>query len=94
MNNGNKLHRHEASDDHSRRDKGEYRLVLYNDDFNEFTYVIETLIEVCNHDNIQAEQCTYLAHYHGRCEVKSGLYEKLKSMKESLIERGLQAEIQ
>ncbi len=94
MKNGNKLHRHEASDDQSRRENDEYRLVLYNDDVNEFNYVIEALIEVCSHDNLQAEQCTYLAHYQGQCEIKTGPYENLKSMKDTLVERGLRADIQ
>ena len=31
-------------------------LVLYNDDHNTFDFVILSLIEVCKHDLIQAEQ--------------------------------------
>jgi len=68
-------------------------LALFNDEIHDFSYVIESLVEVCNHDNLQAEQCTYLAHYNGRCEIKRGAYDDLKSMKQALIERGLQAEI-
>ena len=68
-------------------------LVLFNDEVHDFSYVIESLVEVCDHDNVQAEQCTYLAHYKGRCEIKQGAYEDLKQMKQALIERGLQSEI-
>ena len=35
----------------------ERTLILFNDDFNTFDYVIDSLVEVCNHDVVQAEQC-------------------------------------
>ena len=41
------------------------QIVVYNDDFNTFDFVIESLIKVCKHDPIQAEQCTFLIHYKG-----------------------------
>ena len=71
-------------------DKGkEYSLVLHNDDIHDFEYVINSLIDICNHDSIQAEQCTYLVHYHGECHVKKGTYKKLKSMYDLFILKGL-----
>ena len=32
-------------------------IVLYNDDVNTFDHVIDTLIRVCEHEALQAEQC-------------------------------------
>jgi ATP-dependent Clp protease adaptor protein ClpS len=69
-------------------------LVLYNDDVNTFDFVIESLIKVCRHDLLQAEQCTFLIHYKGQCAVKNGSFEKLKPMCEELLERGLSAKIE
>ena len=69
-------------------------LILYNDDVNTFDYVIECLVEVCKHDLLQAEQCTYIVHYTGKCTVKSGSYNKLNPMREALCERGLSAVIE
>src|SRR4051812_1298144 len=69
-------------------------LILYNDDVNTFDYVIECLIEICEHDTVQAEQCTYIVHYTGKCAVKSGSYAKLNPMREALCERGLSAVIE
>ena len=37
-------------------------IVVYNDDVNTFDHVIDTLIEVCDHTPIQAEQCLSLIH--------------------------------
>ena len=68
-------------------------LVLFNDDVNTFEHVIESLVEICNHDLLQAEQCTYIVHYNGKCVVKSDTYLKLKPMKEGLCDRGLSAVI-
>ncbi len=88
----NSTHKKEKSNQ-SKESRNQHFLVLFNDEIHDFSYVIESLVEVCNHDNVQAEQCTYLAHYKGRCEIKQGTYEELKQMKQALIERGLQAEI-
>ena len=35
-------------------------LVLYNDDVNTFEHVIDTLVKVCHHNPIQAEQSACL----------------------------------
>jgi ATP-dependent Clp protease adaptor protein ClpS len=69
-------------------------LILYNDDVNTFEFVTETLIKVCRHDVLQAEQCTYLVHFTGKCSVKTAHYNKLKPMCEALLERGLSAKIE
>ena len=68
-------------------------LILFNDDFNTFDFVIESLMKICKLGAIQAEQCTLLIHHKGKCDVKKGSYKKLKAMKDALIERGLTAEI-
>ncbi|WP_297984523.1 ATP-dependent Clp protease adaptor ClpS [uncultured Chryseobacterium sp.] len=70
-----------------------YKIVLWNDDVNTFDFVIECLIEICEHTPEQAEQCTILVHYKGKCTVKSGSMEKLKPMHEKLLSRGLTSEI-
>lgn len=69
-------------------------LVLYNDEINTFDFVIESLVKVCGHDLIQAEQCTLLVHYKGKCAVKSGTYKELNPLRQALSERGLSATIE
>ncbi len=69
-------------------------IVIYNDDFNTFDFVIQTLIEVCKHDHEQAEQCTMIIHYNGKCAVKSGTYAEIKPMKEEIVNRGINAVIE
>jgi len=69
-------------------------LVLYNDDFNTFEFVIESLIEVCDHSAEQAEQCATITHYKGKCEIKKGLKKDLQPMQIALIKRNLKALIE
>jgi ATP-dependent Clp protease adaptor protein ClpS len=68
-------------------------LVLYNDDYHTFNYVIDALVEICNLERIQAIQCTYLVHYKQQCEVKKGSKKDLLPMRRALSARDLKATI-
>lgn len=70
------------------------QLVLYNDDHNTFDHVIDSLVEVCDHEHHQAEQCALIAHFKGKCGVKNGSFDELKPMHEALGRRDLTVEIQ
>lgn len=72
----------------------EYVLIVYNDDFNTFDHVIETLMELCGHTAEQAEQCTLLIHHKGKCDVKRGTVKQLRPLFEALGDRGLTAAIE
>jgi len=74
--------------------RGKNSLVLHNDEVNSFDFVIESLIDVCDHTTEQAEQCTYLVHYKGKCDVKSGDHNLLRPMRHALVDRGLTATIE
>ncbi len=69
-------------------------LVVHNDDFNTFDFVIKTLIEVCQHDPEQAEQCTLIIHHRGKCSVYSGDYHSLEPMYREILNRGITATIE
>jgi len=68
-------------------------LIVFNDDFNTFNHVISTLIRVCKHSPEQAEQCTWLIHYKGKCTVRTGSFEELSPMREAICEAGIDAKI-
>ncbi|BDW93061.1 MULTISPECIES: ATP-dependent Clp protease adaptor ClpS [Flavobacteriaceae] len=71
----------------------EHEIVLFNDDVNTFDHVIETLINVCEHTPEQAEQCSIIVHYKGKCTVKTGEYSYLEPRCSKLLQAGLSAEI-
>ncbi|MBA6155645.1 ATP-dependent Clp protease adaptor ClpS [Tenacibaculum sp. S7007] len=70
-----------------------YEIVLHNDDVNTFDFVIDSLVSVCDHTLEQAEQCTILVHYKGKCAVKTGEYKDLEPKCSKLLQLGLSAEI-
>lgn len=69
------------------------RLVLHNDEVNTFDYVMETLVDICDHSMTQAEQCATITHYKGKCEVRSGSVSEMKDLRYKLISRGLKASV-
>ncbi len=69
------------------------RLVLHNDEENSFDYVMETLVEICDHSMTQAEQCATITHYRGKCEVRSGSLSEMKELRHKLISHGLKASV-
>lgn len=75
-------------------DQFPYSLVVWNDDVNSFNWVIETLVEICDHTPEQAEQCSLIIHYKGKCSVKLGDYDTLKSMCDAITERGIGATVE
>ncbi len=68
-------------------------LMIWNDDVNTFDHVIKCLVEICDHTEIQAEQCAYFIHTLGKYDVKSGSEEKLRPQCIALLDQGLSAEI-
>lgn len=71
-----------------------YQLIVWNDDVNTFDWVIETLIKVCGHEPEQAEQCSMIIHFKGKCAVKTGDFDTLKPMCEAILDRGIQATVE
>ena len=70
------------------------KVIVYNDDFNTFDWVIQCLVEICRHSNTQAEQLSYIIHFNGKATVKTGSMKELKPIKDALVDRGLSAVIE
>ena len=70
------------------------QLIVFNDDFNTFDWVIESFIDICNHSFEQAEQLSLIVHFKGKATVKTGAFSLIKPMKDNLIDRGISAVIE
>jgi ATP-dependent Clp protease adaptor protein ClpS len=70
------------------------QIVVLNDDYNTFEWVIECFMDLLQHTNEQAEQCAWIIHTKGKASVKLGPYEELKPLKDALVDRGLNAIIE
>lgn len=75
-------------------DSPSYTLVLWNDDVNTFDWVIQALMEICGMGEVQAEQCSLLVHFKGKCAVAEGDYTSLKTKCTAITDRGIQATIE
>ena len=71
-----------------------FQLIVWNDNVNTFDWVIETLMEVCDHSYEQAEQCAFIIHFKGKYAVKHGSYEELKPMCDAITDRGIGATLE
>jgi len=74
-------------------DDSNRRLVLFNDEVNTFDFIIEALIDVCDHSPEQAEQCAMIAHLKGKCVIKEGPGETIKKMAGQLTTLQITVEI-
>ena len=81
--------RRSEEQNHEENGKEIRTLTLHNDDVNSFDHVIDVLCEVCEHDAVQAEQCAFLTHYTGSCQIKSGVVDDLLPIKEQLSKERL-----
>ena len=72
----------------------ENKVVLYNDDVNTFDWVIECLIEICGHDQLQSEQLALMVHTKGKAVVKTGELDEMKTIAQALCDRGLSAVVE
>ena len=86
-------HQHSPELDLATDEALEHQIILFNDEVNTFDHVINTLVKVCRHDPLQAEQCALLVHFKGKCTVKSGSYSDLLPQCSALLDAGLSAEI-
>ena len=71
-----------------------YSLVVWNDEVNTFDWVIETLMEVCQHSEEQAEQCAWIIHHKGKYAVKQGNFETLIPKRDAIVDRQINATIE
>ena len=72
----------------------QHKLIVWNDEVNTFDWVIQSLVEICDHRPEQAEQCAYLIHTKGKYAVKRGDEDELRMMREALSDRGIGATVE
>lgn len=66
-----------------------FELILFNDDFHHFDFVMEKLKQHCGHTPEQAEQSALIAHHKGECSVLLGSEERIETIKKKLGFEGL-----
>lgn len=69
-------------------------IIVFNDDFNTFDWVIQCFMEVLKHTHEQAEQLSIIIHFKGKATVKTGEKRELIPLCEALLDRGLSAVVE
>lgn len=72
----------------------ESKLILWNDDFNSFEWVITCLMAYLKFSFEKAEASAYNVHLTGKDIIKTGSVEELEPYKKLLAERGLSVTIE
>jgi ATP-dependent Clp protease adaptor protein ClpS len=71
------------------------RIVVYNDKYNTFEWVISTFMEVLDHNMYQAEQCANIIHHTGKCAVKESVdIEELIPLAAMIADKGLKVKVE
>ena len=70
-----------------------FELILFNDDFHTFEFVIEKLIRHCKHSPEQAEQCALIAHHKDESSILMGAEEFIEEISGKLGFEGLIVDI-
>lgn len=68
---------------------GSFELILLNDDYHHFDFVIEKLKQHCSHSPEQAEQSALIAHHKGECSILIGNEEHISKIRKKLEFEGL-----
>ena len=74
--------------------RGKWELILHNDESVSFDQVLTCLVEICGHNEYQADQMALLTHKRHSCSVFVDKYEMCIEVKNNLIKSGLTVTIQ
>ncbi len=66
-----------------------FELILFNDDFHDFDFVIDKLKLHCGHTEEQAEQSALIAHHNGEASVLLGGEDRIQKIRNKLAHEGL-----
>ncbi|MCT4616262.1 MAG: ATP-dependent Clp protease adaptor ClpS [Marinifilaceae bacterium] len=69
-------------------------LILHKKRGIKYEILIDSLVKVCKHTIMQAQQCCLISEFNGQCDIKIGKLEELKLMKKKLDSRGLKISIE
>jgi ATP-dependent Clp protease adaptor protein ClpS len=64
-------------------------LLLFTNGDHGYKDMLDAIIEICDYEPVQAEQCAYLAFNKGYCQIKHGKSFRLKKMKKEFERKGL-----
>ena len=77
----------------SYKKRGNYIVIVLNDNVNTFHHVCKSLQEICGHNYLQAVQCTNIIHHSGKCDVYTDRHDRCIEVFNELAEKGIRTSI-
>lgn len=74
--------------------RGQWTVVLHNDNRNTFEEVTTALMDVCGHAYLQAVQCAVITHEAGKCNIFTDSYTDCEIVYKYLRELNLRVNIE
>jgi len=74
--------------------RGLYKVILHDDNHNTFEHVIDTIIDVCGYNYLQAVQCTILVNEMKRCAIFEDHYNDCEIVLKLMKRQGLKVTIE
>lgn len=77
-----------------KKKRGMYKVIMHNDNHNTFDHVIDSIIDICGYNYLQAVQCTILVHEAKRCAIFEDLHSECEHVARLLSREGLKVTIE
>lgn len=74
--------------------RGKYQVILHDDNKTTFDHVVDCLMDVCSHNELQAYQCALIVHTAKQCSVAVDTYEECLTISTYLKKLGLSTSIE
>ena len=68
----------------SKPKQGQYQVILHDDNKTTFDHVVDCLMDVCSHNELQAYQCALIVHNSGKCSIFVDSYDECELVYEYL----------
>jgi ATP-dependent Clp protease adaptor protein ClpS len=73
----------------SLKKRGTYKVILHDDNHNTFENVIDSIMNVCGYNYLQAVQCTIIVHEAKRCNIYEDRHDDCQEVAWLLRKEGL-----
>lgn len=77
-----------------KKHRGQYQVIVHNDNHNTFDHVSNCLIEICGQNYYQAVQCALIIHNSQRCSVYTDSYDDCADVAKELRANGLKTSLE
>jgi ATP-dependent Clp protease adaptor protein ClpS len=76
-----------------KKKRGMYKVILHNDNHNTFDHVIDSIMDICGYNYLQAVQCAVLVHEAKQCAIFEDKSDECEDVARLLNREGLKVTV-